>query len=96
MSAVIPEKVTTRHPFCFAASMARITFGADYLDYAFAGGHFGYVAAVDAQLAERSDWRTSISAQAGLAARRGARSGRVAWQYVQDLAGRLGVKLKER
>jgi hypothetical protein len=23
---------------------------------------------------------------------RGARSGRVAWQYVQDLAGRLGVK----
>jgi predicted AAA+ superfamily ATPase len=22
---------------------------------------------------------------------RGARSGRVAWQYVQDLAGRLGV-----
>jgi predicted AAA+ superfamily ATPase len=26
---------------------------------------------------------------------RGARSGRVAWQYVQDLAGRLGVVLKE-
>jgi predicted AAA+ superfamily ATPase len=26
---------------------------------------------------------------------RGARSGRVAWQYVQDLAGRLGVKLSE-
>jgi uncharacterized protein len=26
---------------------------------------------------------------------RGARSGRVAWQYVQDLAGRLGVKLAE-
>jgi uncharacterized protein len=26
---------------------------------------------------------------------RGARSGRVAWQYVQDLAGRLGVRLKE-
>jgi len=24
---------------------------------------------------------------------RGARSGRVAWQYVQDLAGRLGVKI---
>jgi uncharacterized protein len=23
---------------------------------------------------------------------RGARSGRVAWQYVQDLAGRLGVR----
>ncbi len=27
---------------------------------------------------------------------RGARSGRVAWQYVQDLAGRMGVKLSER
>jgi uncharacterized protein len=27
---------------------------------------------------------------------RGARSGRVAWQYVQDLAGRLGVRLAER
>ena len=26
---------------------------------------------------------------------RGARSGRVAWQYVQDLAGRLGVRLTE-
>ena len=25
---------------------------------------------------------------------RGARSGRVAWQYVQDLAGRLGVKMQ--
>ena len=27
---------------------------------------------------------------------RGARSGRVAWQYVQDLAGRLGVPLQEK
>ncbi len=27
---------------------------------------------------------------------RGARSGRVAWQYIQDLAGRLGVQLTER
>jgi predicted AAA+ superfamily ATPase len=27
---------------------------------------------------------------------RGARSGRVAWQYVQDLAGRLGVRLQEK
>jgi hypothetical protein len=27
---------------------------------------------------------------------RGARSGRVAWQYIQDLAGRLGVQLSER
>jgi uncharacterized protein len=27
---------------------------------------------------------------------RGARSGRVAWQYVQDLAGRLGVRITEK
>jgi predicted AAA+ superfamily ATPase len=27
---------------------------------------------------------------------RGARSGRVAWQYVQDLAGRRGVRLAGR
>jgi hypothetical protein len=26
---------------------------------------------------------------------RGSRSGRVAWQYIQDLAGRLGVALKD-
>jgi hypothetical protein len=26
---------------------------------------------------------------------RGARSGRVAWQYVQDLAGRLGVRMTD-
>jgi uncharacterized protein len=26
---------------------------------------------------------------------RGARSGRVAWQYVQDLAGRLGIKMTD-
>ena len=26
---------------------------------------------------------------------RGSRSGRVAWQYVQDLAGRLGVPIEE-
>jgi predicted AAA+ superfamily ATPase len=29
-------------------------------------------------------------------ATRGARSGRVAWQFVQDLAGRKGVRLAER
>ncbi|HMN87743.1 MAG TPA: DUF815 domain-containing protein, partial [Bauldia sp.] len=27
---------------------------------------------------------------------RGARSGRVAWQFIQDLAGRLGVPLADR
>jgi predicted AAA+ superfamily ATPase len=35
--------------------------------------------------AEALEWATT----------RGARSGRVAWQYVQDLAGRLGVPIEE-
>jgi uncharacterized protein len=49
----------------------------------------GYIAhyrvpADDAELRrEALEWATT----------RGARSGRVAWQYVQDLAGRLGVKM---
>ena len=37
----------------------------------------------DAGSAEALEWSTT----------RGARSGRVAWQFVQDLAGRLGVVL---
>jgi predicted AAA+ superfamily ATPase len=38
----------------------------------------------EALRAEALEWATT----------RGARSGRVAWQYVQDLAGRLGVRLE--
>ena len=45
--------------------------------------HFRIPAKDDALRAEALEWATT----------RGARSGRVAWQYVQDLAGRLGVKL---
>ncbi len=51
----------------------------------------GYVAhyripfAGEALTREALEWATT----------RGARSGRVAWQYVQDLAGRLGVNLVE-
>jgi predicted AAA+ superfamily ATPase len=40
----------------------------------------------EALAAEALEWATT----------RGARSGRVAWQYVQDLAGRLGVPLTEK
>jgi predicted AAA+ superfamily ATPase len=39
----------------------------------------------DTLRAEALEWATT----------RGSRSGRVAWQYVQDLAGRLGVPLEE-
>ncbi|MBN8995782.1 MAG: ATP-binding protein [Rhizobiales bacterium] len=46
-------------------------------------GHFGLKIADEALVADALEWSTT----------RGARSGRVAWQYVQDLAGRLGVPL---
>ncbi|MET0671640.1 MAG: ATP-binding protein [Xanthobacteraceae bacterium] len=44
--------------------------------------HFRIPIAPDDMRREALEWATT----------RGARSGRVAWQYVQDLAGRLGVK----
>jgi len=52
----------------------------------------GYAArfglAVDAQALEAEALAWSVT--------RGARSGRVAWQFIQDLAGRLGVRLDDR
>jgi len=45
--------------------------------------HFGLKVADETLTADALEWATT----------RGARSGRVAWQYVQDLAGRLGVPL---
>jgi predicted AAA+ superfamily ATPase len=47
--------------------------------------HFRIPIGGDALRAEALEWATT----------RGARSGRVAWQYVQDLAGRLGVTLSD-
>jgi len=49
-------------------------------------GYYGIPYGQDALTAEALEWATT----------RGARSGRVAWQYVQDLAGRLGVPLREK
>jgi uncharacterized protein len=49
-------------------------------------GYYGIRYGKDALTAEALEWATT----------RGARSGRVAWQYVQDLAGRLGVPLTEK
>jgi hypothetical protein len=55
-----------------------------------------YLAMVEAYVAH---YRIPIKSEAlrtealEWATTRGARSGRVAWQYVQDLAGRLGVRL---
>ena len=45
--------------------------------------HFGLKIDADTLRAEALEWATT----------RGSRSGRVAWQFVQDLAGRLGQPL---
>jgi predicted AAA+ superfamily ATPase len=45
--------------------------------------HFKIPAETDTVRGEALEWATT----------RGSRSGRVAWQYVQDLAGRMGVAL---
>ena len=48
--------------------------------------HFGLEVEPDALRRQANEWSVT----------RGARSGRVAWQFVQDLAGRLGRKLNGR
>ena len=45
--------------------------------------HYGIKIAEDELEREALEWSTT----------RGSRSGRVAWQYTQELAGRLGVRL---
>src|SRR6266702_854266 len=47
-------------------------------------GHFGIAMAEEELEREALEWSTT----------RGSRSGRVAWQFTQELAGRLGVRLK--
>jgi predicted AAA+ superfamily ATPase len=49
-------------------------------------GHFGIPVEAETLRREALEWATT----------RGSRSGRVAWQFVQDLAGRLGVALSEK
>src|SRR5207247_11012673 len=49
-------------------------------------GHYGIKIDPEMLRAEALEWATT----------RGSRSGRVAWPYVQDLAGRLGVKLEDK
>jgi predicted AAA+ superfamily ATPase len=56
----------------------------EYLEMVFAYlEHFGLEADRDAIRAEALEWATT----------RGSRSGRTAWQFIQDLAGRLGQAL---
>ena len=47
--------------------------------------HFKLPIEDEEMVAQALEWSTT----------RGARSGRVAWQFIQDLAGRLGVPLTE-
>jgi predicted AAA+ superfamily ATPase len=47
-------------------------------------GHFGLTIDPELQRREALEWATT----------RGSRSGRTAWQYIQDLAGRLGQRLE--
>ncbi len=57
---------------------------ADYLDMvAGYAAHYGLKHAPETMRAEALEWSMT----------RGARSGRVAWQYIQDLAGRLGQRV---
>ena len=56
----------------------------DYLEMVFAyAAHFGLSAPREEVEAEALEWATT----------RGSRSGRTAWQYVQELAGRLGKRI---
>ena len=56
----------------------------EYLDMVYAyADHFGLAHDREAIRAEALEWATT----------RGSRSGRTAWQYIQDLAGRLGKTL---
>lgn len=59
---------------------------AEYLDMVdtYAARH-GLEIAEEERTAQALEWATT----------RGARSGRVAWQFIQDLAGRLGVRLEQ-
>ena len=46
--------------------------------------HYGLHVPLETLRAEANEWSVT----------RGARSGRVAWQFIQDLAGRLGKKIE--
>ena len=57
----------------------------EYLDMVYGyAAHYGINAPRDEMRAQALEWAIT----------RGARSGRTAWQYVQDLAGRLGVRME--
>ena len=84
-SEAVEEKVSLSDRFGLWLGFYRCS-QAEYLEmidgYA---GHFGLDLPQEQLHAEALEWATT----------RGSRSGRVAWQYVQDLAGRLGKSLNK-
>ena len=81
-----------------AAPMFLIT-GPELVIEACRAGIVGAFPTVNARTVEELDtWMARITTALreealAWALQRGSRSGRVAWQYIQDLAGRLGTKL---
>ena len=82
-SEAVEEKVSLSDRFGLWLGFHRCSQD-DYLDMVYGyADHFDLKLDRDKMRAEALEWATT----------RGARSGRTAWQYVQDLAGRLGKKL---
>lgn len=83
-SEAVEEKVSLSDRFGLWLGFHKCTQD-DYLEmiYGYAN-HFELEIEQDALKRESLEWSTT----------RGARSGRVAWQYIQDLAGRLGKNIQ--
>lgn len=78
-SEAVEEKVSLSDRFGLWIGFHNCT-QADYFEMVHAyAGHFGLTYPADKLEAEAREWAVT----------RGGRSGRVAWQYIQDLAGRL-------
>ncbi len=81
----IEEKVSLSDRFGLWLGFHRCTQD-EYLDMVRGYvAHYGVPADPDTLRADALEWATT----------RGSRSGRVAWQYVQDLAGRKGIALRD-
>ena len=82
-SEAVEEKVSLSDRFGLWLGFHRCSQD-DYLDMVRAyARHFALRVPDERLRAEALEWATT----------RGSRSGRVAWQFIQDLAGRLGVRL---
>jgi predicted AAA+ superfamily ATPase len=82
-SEAVEEKVSLSDRFGLWLGFHKCT-QSDYLDMVDAyAAHFGLKIEAEKLHAEAVEW----------SATRGSRSGRVAWQFIQDLAGRLGKRL---